>query len=280
MRARPTGLLVVVTAAASLLGSAGTAHAGATSALVYDYSLAGVSTASVPNSAPAGPTTDLSLYGAWSAQPDSVTFSGDTSGHRSIGYALPTAGTHTLDAGPGQSVGFGARFVYRPPAGGTCFRDSPNLTQVGRFNDYAAQAKIQLSKCADSTKAVFAECRFAGSLTPGTVTPVMSTLPMIPGKTYLVKCQKTPDASGRAKVTLTVTKKDPIAGNQTRVDTFAVAATGAIRTTEALSVANKYPLPAAPNNTDQFVGNIHEATYCVGSTTDVTSCLAAYLPAS
>ena len=53
-----------------------------------------------------------------------------------------------------------------------------------------------------------------------------------------------------------------------------------MKTTEAISVANKYPLPAPASNTDQFIGNLNHATYCVGTTGDVSSCLTAYLPTS
>lgn len=64
----------------------------------------------------------------------------------------------------------------------------------------------------------------------------------------------------------------------TTVDRYTVAALGAIRSHEYLSVGNKYPLPKPANNTDQFVGDMTRVVYCVGSPAHVLRCLSVYLP--
>jgi hypothetical protein len=280
VHSRAAGLLAVASVIASLLLLGGSARADDASALLYDYSLAGVASSSVPNRAPDGPAIPMTLAGSWRPTADGVYFAGDTMGHQSIGYALPAAGTETLNAGAAQAVGVGTRFAYKPPTTDACFSDSPNLTQIGRFRANRAQAKLQLSKCDDSETAVFVQCRFAGSHTPSTVGPVTSSMRLVAGDTYVIRCIKSPDNAGTATVSLSVTAIDPTGHTRTQVDDFSVEALGVMKSTRAVSVANKYPLPATTNNTDQFVGVLGQATYCVGTTADVTACLASYLPAS
>jgi hypothetical protein len=257
-------------------GAAGaTASASGSSALRYDYEFAG-STGTVSNSAPTGPALPLTLVGTWSPAADGVHFGGDTSGNRSVGFAQPATG-FTLNVPATTAVGFGARFVYAAPTTGLCFGDSPNITQVGRFAAKTAQAKIQLSKCADNKTHVVTECRFAGSLTPSSVLPVRSTLPLVDGHAYDVSCIKSADKAGNATVTLAVTDLS-VAGSGTVTNVFTVRALGALKTSQALSAGNKYPMPAPAKNTDQFVGDLTRVVYCAGTSPDVTSCLTAFLP--
>jgi hypothetical protein len=246
------------------------------SALLYDYEFVGT-TGTVANSAPSGPVVPLTLTGDWSAAPDGVHFAGDTKGHSSVAHGAPTSGD-TLNAPATAAVGFGTRFVYQAPVSGVCFGDTPNVTQIGRFAARTAQAKIQLSKCADDKKGVVAECRFAGSLTPASVLPVVGTLPLVNGHAYDVTCTKSPDAMTKATVTLSVTDLSTGASPTTTTNVFTVAAIGAMTSTQAISAGNKYPLPSAAKNTDQLVGDMTRAVYCTGSSADVDGCLTTNLP--
>jgi hypothetical protein len=255
--------------------SAGTAAASASSALLYDYEFAGA-TGTVSNSAAGGPALPLTLVGTWSPAADGVHFSGDTSGNRSVGFAKPAAG-FTLNVAATTVVGFGARVVYAAPTTGVCFGDTPNITQIGRFAATTAQAKIQLSKCADNKTHVVMECRFAGALTPSSVLPVRSTLPLVDGHAYDVSCTKSADSASTATVTLAVTDLS-VPDSATVTNTFSVRALGALKTSQALSAGNKYPMPAPAKNTDQFVGDLTRAVYCAGTSNDVASCLSASLP--
>jgi hypothetical protein len=278
-RVRGRSLLLAVSVLAGLTAfggaSAVTAAASSSSALVYDYEFAGT-TGTVSNSAVGGPAVPLTLVGPWTLTADGVHFSGDTSGNRSVGFAKPATG-FTLNVPASTVIGFGARIGYAAPATGVCFGDTPNITQIGRFAAKTAQAKIQLSKCADNRTHVVMECRFAGSLTPSTVLPVRSTLPLVDGHAYDVSCTKSADKGGTATVTLSVTDLS-VAGSATVTNVFSVKALGAFTSSQALSAGNKYPMPAPAKNTDQFVGDLTRAVYCAGTSGDVASCLSAALP--
>ncbi len=170
----------------------------------------------------------LTLYGSWTPVSDGVHFSGDTAGSASVAYGKPGTG-FTLDVPPGKAVGFGARIVYDAPASGSCFPNTPNITQIGRYaaRTKSAQAKIQLSGCDASETSVMMECRFAGAKTAAHAPPVVSTLPLINGDAYSVNCVKSPDgANGEATITLTVTNLDVTGSGQTVTNTFTVPALG------------------------------------------------------
>ena len=136
-----------------------------------------------------------------------------------------------------RAAGFGARIVYNAPASGTCFSDTPNIMQIGRYSPRAAagQVKIQLSSCAEAQNKVVLECRFAGSLTASHAPPVASTLPLINGHAYNVSCRKSPDrAKNAAIITLTVTNLNAAKGRRTVTNTFTVPALGYLRTSGLL----------------------------------------------
>jgi hypothetical protein len=251
--------------------SGASASASAEAGLVYQYNFAGT-TGTVTNLAQGGPVLPLTLQGAWTNGTDGVNFTGDTAGNSSIAFGAPPSG-YTLSVPATQAMGFGADFVYAAPTTGLCFGDSPNLTQIGRFAANQAQAKIQLSACHDNKTAVFMQCRFAGSKTPGSVLPVTSTLALVGGDEYDVMCAKSPDAAGKATVTFTVTDLSSAGGATTVTNSFTVAALGLMQTNAALSAANKYPLPAPAHNTDQFVGELNTLAYCSGTSPVVASCV-------
>lgn len=248
---------------------------GARSALRYDFGFAGT-TGKVGNSAPDGPALRLSLYGAWWRVPGGVHFSGSTGGRRSVAYGKP-AGGHTLDVPATGAIGLGAKIRYEKPARGTCFTDTPNLTQIGRdaLHSAGAQAKIQLSSCVASRKHVFVECRFSGAASAPGVPPLVGTLALASGATYDISCVKSPDSQGHTVVTLRVTR---LATGTSRVNKFTIAAVGTIRSDQYLSAANKYPLPSPASNTDQFVGDMTRTVYCAGPLPAVQRCLSVYLP--
>jgi hypothetical protein len=265
-------------AVGTLLASPAAATSKAT-VLLYDYEFTGT-TGVVNNSAPFGLTVPLTLFGTWTAVPDGVHFSGDTSGNASVAYGRPASGD-TIREPSSAAVGFGARIVYNAPATGTCFSDTPNVTQIGRYSagSPSAQLKLQLSSCADNSTQVTMECRVAGALTVANAPPLISTLPLINGDTYNVTCVKSPDwPSNTATITLTVTNLNAPQGSQTVTDTFTVLALGYLRTKEYISAGNKYPLPAPAQNTDQFNGDITRVVYCAGAPANVGACLAASLP--
>jgi hypothetical protein len=249
------------------------ATAESTPGLLYDFHFAN-STGTVSNAAGAGPVTKLTLLGDWSLSGNGVHFAGNTTGKQSVAHGVPASGD-SLNAPATKAVGVRARIRYFAPSTGTCFGDTPNITQIGRFASHEAQAKIQLSKCADSKTHVVVQCRFAGSLTPISVDPVSSTLHLIGGDSYTISCMKAPDrANGTAIVTLIVTNLNASTAAQNVTNKFTVSGLGAMTTKQAISAGNKYPLPSPANNTDQFVGNVARVIYCVGSSSVVSACLA------
>ena len=243
--------------------------------LLYDYNFAGT-TGTVKNSAPSGPHVSLKLSGTWSAVQGGVHFSGDTSGHESVAYGKPTSG-YTLDEPSSAAVGFGALVRYNGPASGTCFRSTPNLTQVGRFGPHSPQAKIQLTSCAANTTHVMMECRFAGGKLAPAKDEVVSTLPLVNDAEYRVTCVKSPDTNLKTTVTLKVTD---ISTRHTVTTTGTEPAMGALKSKEYISAGNKYPLPTAAANTSQFNGDMFRTVYCAGTPAKVNGCLAARLPSS
>lgn len=276
---RSPAMVLSVLAPVMLLSSP--AASSGNSALLYDYEFKGTQ-GTVINSAPTGPVALLALHGSWTPARDGVHFSGNTSGDASVAYGRPVTGS-TMNTPAGQAAGFGTRIVYNAPANGTCFSDTPNIAQIGRFSrhGHSGQVKIQLSSCADRHKRVVMECRFAGSLTTPQAPPVESTLPLINGDAYNVSCRKSPDrANNTATITLTVTRLNAGRGYSTATNTFKVPALGRLRTTDYFSVGNKYPLPAPARNTDQFNGDVTRAVYCSGPTDSVRACLAAHLRTS
>jgi hypothetical protein len=262
---------------ASLLASP-LADAGSVPALLYDYQFIGTN-GTVVNSAPGGAVAPLEVAGNWQSVPSGVQFSGNTTGEWSVAYGRPASGD-TLDEPPSAAVGFGAKFTYQAPTSGPCFGDTPNITQIGRFHAHDAQAKIQLSSCATSLTSVMVECRFAGSLTPLATPPVVSTLPLVNGDSYLVKCVKSPDQrNNTAIITLSVTDLNAASGEKKAVDIFEVGAIGYMQTTQFISAGNKYPVPPPAHNTDQFNGIVTSAIYCAGSPAEVSTCLSGNLSA-
>jgi hypothetical protein len=266
---------VAAAAAGSLVGGPAAAETAAASPLLYDYNFAGT-TGTVKNSAPNGPHVSLKLFGTWSAVMGGVHFSGNASGHESVAYGKPASG-YTLDEPSSAAVGLGAVVRYNRPAGGKCFSDTPNLTQMGRYGPRSVQAKIQFTNCATSTTQVMMECRFAGGKAAPASDEVVSTLPLVNAAKYRVSCVKSPDTNGKTTVTLKVTR---ISTGQTVTTTATEPAMGAMKTKEYISAGNKYPLPVPAANTSQFNGDMFRTVYCAGTTAQVNGCLAAYLPSS
>jgi hypothetical protein len=248
-------------------------------ALLYDYEFKDTGQ-TVNNSAPAGPRAPLTLRGPWKRVPDGVRFSGNTHGAESVAYGRPATG-YTLNLPSSNAVGIGTRIVYYAPVRGKCFADTPNVTQIGRYAQFtkSAQAKLQLSSCATSKTQVLMQCRFAGARTPPKAPPVASTLPLINGHAYGVRCVKSPDhPNGKATITLAVTDLDHRGGRRTVTNTFSVHALGYLRTTNYISAGNKYPMPPPAHNTDQFNGTMTRVAVCTGAPAAVGRCLGAHLP--
>jgi hypothetical protein len=272
-----SSVVIAVTLAASplLMGLAAAKTTTTSSALIYDYQFKGT-TGTVTNSATGGPVAPLTLTGSWSNSPNGVHFSGDTTSKESVGYAKPATG-RTLSAGSGQAVGFGAQIVFQGPKGATCFTNTPNVTQIGKYSSTgpSAQAKLQESGCGTSTHKVLLQCRFTGSKSAPTAPSVSNKLPLVSGNTYDVTCMKSPDTKkGTANITFTVTN---LKTNKTLTNHFSVPAIGAMNTSEYLSVGNKYPMAPQASNFDQFNGGVNSTFYCVGSTADVSTCLSSSL---
>jgi hypothetical protein len=274
-------ILIAVCAASAVvtvISSPGSASAASSSGLLYNYEFTHTTgTGTVVNSAPGGPKVSLRLRGTWSHTKAGVKFSGNTSGNESVAYGEPSGG-YTINEPATAAIGFGVRIQYEGPATGKCFKGTPNVTQVGSYlsKPVPTQLKLQLSDCHTSSTAARVECRFAGSeTTASTDLPVTSTLPLVGGNVYNISCVKSPDKNGKTTITLDVT---PVTTGRATVNKFTAHATGYLRTNQYISAANKYPLPSAADNTNQFDGIMTRAVYCAGSSAQVAKCLAAYLP--
>jgi hypothetical protein len=273
---KSSAVIAIALAAVPLLMGPAVAKTTTTgSAQIYDYQFKGT-TGTVTNSATGGPVAPMTLTGTWSNTPNGVRFSGNTTGNESVGYAKPASG-RTLSAGPGKAVGFGAQIMYQAPKGATCFTNTPNVTQIGKYSTTgpSAQAKLQESGCGTSTHKVLLQCRFTGSLSSSSTPAVSNKLPLVSGNTYDVTCMKSPDTkTGTANITFTVTN---LKTNKTLTNHFSVSAIGAMNTSEYLSVGNKYPMAPAASNFDQFNGGVNSTFFCVGSIADVSTCLSSSL---
>ncbi|MBT1001695.1 hypothetical protein KIH31_03690 [Paenarthrobacter sp. DKR-5] len=277
---RPAAVAAAVTGLTLLTSGLGLVTPPAASAaggtLLYSYVL-GKSTTSVPNAAPVNTAVPLSLYGNVSIADSgsALRFDGNTVDQQSVGYAKPASGT-TMAAAASESYGAAVKFTFELPGTQKCFTDSPNYTQIGRFGTGLSQLKIQMSKCSTNTTAVFPECRVAGTLSATTIPVVRGTQALIPGKTHIITCIKSPDRSdGTSTVTVETTRLEPT-GNITTTNTVKVARTGDFSSTAYLTVANKYQLPAQQNNTDQAIGNFYGVSYCKATLPDdVRTCLTA-----
>jgi hypothetical protein len=278
LMARSTRVLLSLMLVASYVMMFGPAAYASTTDSIYSYALDG-SSSTVSNNAASNSGADLSLVGDWSQTSFGVHFAGDTVSQQSGGSYKPSTG-NTISVPTTDAVGAGIDILYQAPASGSCFSDSSNLTQIGRFAANTGQIKLQYSNCGNDSSHVYPECRMAGASTPVTVLPVRSTQALVGGNEYIIKCYKTTDPSmGNATITLRVVKVDTINGNTVTNDTFSVSPTGAITSNAYLSVANKFALPIQANNTDQFVGDVAKASYCqASSVTAVSTCLDAEEP--
>jgi hypothetical protein len=270
---------VVITSALAagtlLMGPAAATAATTAPVMIYNYQFKGTD-GTVTNSATGGPVAPLTLTGTWSNSTNGVRFHGNLTGDESAGFAKPSTG-NTLSASAGQAVGFGAQIVYKPPIGATCFTTTPNVTQIGKYSPKggSAQAKLQESGCGTSKNKVLMQCRFTGSKSSPTAPAVTNKLPLVSGNTYDVSCLKSPDGTtGTATITFTVTN---LKTSKTLTNHFTVPAIGAMKTTEYLSVGNKYPMAPPASNSDQFNGAMNSTVYCVGSEAAVGTCLSTAL---
>ena len=255
------GVLYLMIAIVSL-GQAGVVRAAVDSTNLYLYDFQNATT-TIANLA--GTTAPITLTGNWSSSATGATFAGNTLTQQSVGYAKPASGS-TLNIAATEAVG--AAVIFNQSGG--CKSDSQNISQVGLFAANTAQIKLQLSKCVSSTK-MYPECRIAGALTAASVLALRGTVQLASGTQYRLECVKSADAGTSATVTMRTTN---IATSQTTIDTFSIAATGAIASTKELSVGNKYPMPAVAKNTDQFTGTVTKVGYCKGTTIATTqACL-------
>ena len=265
--------LLAALALATCIGLAPHAQA-ATAYSLYSYTMSNVSGSAVANGAAAYTAVPLQLAGAWSPSPNGVYFDGDRSTQQSVAKAKPTSG-YTLNVPEARAIGVAIRFTYTAPATGTCFQDSPNLTQIGRFGNYVGQVKLQLSNCGINKTQVFAQCRIAGSKSPTSVWPRTSTRALVNGTTYVVYCFEGVTSGGVRTFFL---RAAPV-GSALTMQQWTYNSPGAITSSAYLSVANKYPLPSQTSNTDQFVGDIAKVAYCSATTPGlVSSCLSTEIP--
>jgi len=249
---------------------------------IYSYTLTGVSGTPVPNAAAANTAVALKLQGTWAPSEFGVHFAGNRSNAMSVGFAKPSSG-NTLYVPAAYALGATVEFRYEPPvSGGSCFSDSKNITQIGRYGGGLSQLKIQLSSCTGNKLSVFPECRMAGANSTTSDVPKRGTQALIAGETYVVRCYKGPDpASGSATLTLVTTHIDSVNGNTSTVNNFLITRPGLMSSTAYLSVANKYALPGQSNNTDNFNGDVAKVAYCKATTlAAMTTCLTTEVPAS
>lgn len=228
---------------------------------LYEYDLR--SSSPYLNSAPQNGSVPMAFHGDWSSTSDGVVFTGNTSGTRSVGVADPASGA-TIDVASMAAVGAVIDFTL-----GKCSSDSDNLTQIGRFAAGQAQLKLQLSSCSGGVAKP--QCRVAGSKTPAGTRPVTGSGTVATGKRYQLECIKSPDSGSSATLTIRLTD---VSTGVTTTKTATIPDTGRITSSKPLSVANKYPLPKAQKNTDQFNGTVRRVEVCTGSTVStVRACL-------
>jgi uncharacterized repeat protein (TIGR01451 family) len=246
---------------------------------LYSYRLDG-SSSTISNSAAANTGVDMNLTGDWSQSGIGVHFAGNTTDQQSAGYAKPASGT-TINVPATKAVGAAIHFTYHAPSNAFCFSDSANISQLGFFANNTTQIKLQLSKCNVSSTQVFPQCRIAGNSTSSSVLPVTGTTALVNNTSYILSCAKSPDpVSGNASLELKLTKIDTVGGNQTYTDTFSIAPTGVLSSSQYLSVGAKYPLAAQANNTDQFVGEVGKVAICASADlAAANTCLADEVPA-
>lgn len=266
-----TGLLALML----LVLPASMAQAAAPGSL-YSYTLDG-SSATIANAAETNTNVNLNLLGDWSQTAFGVMFEGNTVNMQSVGHAKPATGS-TINVPASQAFGGSVMFKYHAPTSGTCFSDSPNIMQIGKFGTNLTQFKFQLSNCGKNQTAVFPQCRVAGN--SGANNPVMGTQALVDDTTYVLQCVKAPDpVSGSASLQMNLVKVDAVNGNVTYTNNFAINRTGTLSSTQYLSVANQYPLKSQSNNTDQFNGEISKIAYCSGTTQAIAKeCLDTEVP--
>jgi outer membrane biosynthesis protein TonB len=199
----------------------------------------------------------------------------------SVAYAKPASG-NVISVPATQGFGGAVMFTYTGPSPGAgCLGDSRNVTQIGRFGTGLTQIKFQFSNCGTNGSSVFQECRLAGAKTSTSVQLARSSQALVNGATYIAQCVKSPDTSSGSTVQLKTVRVDTVNGNNVTTDTIQIPATGALQSTSALSVGNKYPLPTQKSNTDQFVGDVAKVAYCSGATlSDAIACLNTEIPES
>jgi len=276
--------MTLIGACTVLLAAAGTLFAvpaSATGTLLYQYnfSAAEVSGNTVPNLATgtfAG--VNLTLFalqnGDWSFANNNqgVQFTGDTTAHQSVAFGKPSSGD-TINVANADTLGAGVQFTFQAPTSSTCI-DTPNIAQIGRSGTSGVgQVKIQLDNCT-AGQPTHVQCRIAGSAsTVQTDSPVkVSGLALTAGDQYNVKCTKgVGNGSGNATIAVTVVDKT----TNTTVTASASRPVGdVVNSTEYVSAANKYKLPALSANTDQFNGILYTDSYCSGLTvSDAASCV-------
>lgn len=246
----------------------------------YSYNFSGIgSNSTVANGAATNTGVNLVLYGNWTPTDFGVHFSGDTVSQQSVAYGKPTTGA-TINVSANQAVGVATKFKYQAPSGSTCFSDSPNITQIGKFAANVAQIKLQLTNCGKDVGKVFTQCRIAGANSTTNDYPVTGTQELVDGATYILKCSKAPDpTSGKTTLELKTVKTDPVNGNSATIDSFKINPPGLIKSTQYISVGQKYALPQISSNTDQFVGDVAKVAYCkAGSLNAVKTCLDSEIP--
>jgi len=255
----------------------------ATSGSLYSYDLTTAPVLSrVANGAETYGNVSLKLEGNWSPSisPDKgIHFTGNTSNAVSVGSAIPATGD-TINVPATQAFGSIVRFTYEAPVTGTCFSDSHNISQIGRFAAGQTQIKIQLSNCGVSKTAVYPQCRMAGTNSSNSDSPKTGSLALVDGGTYIVMCAKDKDpVSGQATMELKTTRVDTAGSNEAADNFYAITRTGRLQSASYLSVANKYKLPAQSNNTDQFTGDVAKVAYCTNSTYEaLMDCLSTEVP--
>jgi hypothetical protein len=260
-------LVAVFLAAVCALVVGATAASGATPGALYSYTLDG-STDRIPNQG----TSDaaLELRGTWSPSANGVRFDGDRAGRQSGAFARPAPGPTLRVASATHGVGVAIAFTYDAPDRG-CYADTVNLTQIGRAAKNSTQIKLQLSDCGNGG-GTSVQCRMVGNVSKAGSPPSRNSMVLVDGARYVAQCLKGPDPrTGTASMTIRVTRVDTGQVAETR---HSIARTGTMSTSEALSVANKFPLPAKSRNTDQFVGEVARVAYCTATSFDaVRGCL-------
>jgi hypothetical protein len=226
----------------------------------------------------------------------------------SVAWAKP--GSVTLNNGAGQAIGEETQLDDNGGYNNICSRSTsdptPNVSQVGRSGSKSdGQVKIQLDYCGNAAQ--HAECFVFGDETAGNGVPAPAKaleeqaplkigMALTAGDQYNISCIDIPINDMSSTLYLqwtdlaTMTTKsvsETICASGCDIDSSWTggAGVGAILTSQAISIGNKYPMDPPSSNTGQLEAGVNANAYCqadpdtTATLSQMRTCLANAMPA-